>query len=100
MQCDVTVSSLVTIIQKRIIQSERDCINIILIIAVCVEKLEKTKFLSVIIQGHCQPPRSLHTALPPWVSRWRSGTCLWQVGIKETKSNLLFLKASKAELDN
>lgn len=37
-------------------------------------------------QGH-------HQGLPLWLSWWRSGMCLWQVGIKETKSNLLFLKA-------
>lgn len=40
-------------------------------------------------------PCLLHPVLPPWVSWWRTGTCLWQVRIKGTKSNPLFLKASK-----
>lgn len=44
--------------------------------------------------GTMSTPRSL----PLRVSWWTSGMCLWQVGTKETKSNLLFLKAPKSRV--
>lgn len=48
--------------------------------------------------GRLSAPCSRHPVLPLLVSWWKSGTCYGSLGGKETKSNLLFLKA--ADLDN